>query len=120
MPQRELQKRRLNVTLRRNRTRKQIIGKTDRPRLSVFRSLKHFYLQIIDDKKSITLCAASDKDVTIKGKTGIEIASAVGTEIAKRALEKKISQVVFDRGAYQYHGRIKASADAARAGGLKF
>jgi len=120
MPQREQQKRRLNVILRKNRTRKQIIGKTEQPRLSVFRSLKHFYLQIIDDKKGITLCAASDKDVAAKGKTGMEIATAVGTEIAKRAVEKKINQVVFDRGAYRYHGCVKAAADAARAGGLKF
>lgn len=120
MPQREQQKRRLNVILRRNRTRQQIIGKTAQPRLSVFRSLKHFYLQIIDDAKGVTLCAASDKDVTAKGKTGLEIATAVGTELAKRAVEKKVSTVVFDRGSYQYHGRVKAAADAARAGGLKF
>jgi large subunit ribosomal protein L18 len=120
MPQRELQKRRLNFILRKQRTRKQIIGLTDRPRLSVFRSLKHFYMQIIDDKKGVTLCSASDKDVTTKGKKGVEVASAVGTEIAKKAQDKKISKVVFDRGPYQYHGRVKAAAEAARAGGLKF
>lgn len=120
MPQRELQKRRLNFSLRKNRTRKQIIGKKDRPRLSVFRSLKHFYMQVIDDVKGVTLCAASDKEVSTKGKTGIEIASAVGAEIARKAQEKKIVEVVFDRGAYQYHGRVKAAADAARNGGLKF
>jgi len=120
MPQRELQKRRLNFTLRKNRTRQQIIGKTERPRLSVFRSLKHLYLQVIDDKKGITLCAASDKDVNTKGKKATEIAAEVGKELAKRALEKKVETVVFDRGSYQYHGRVKAAADAAREGGLKF
>ncbi|KKQ79556.1 MAG: 50S ribosomal protein L18 [Parcubacteria group bacterium GW2011_GWC2_38_7] len=120
MPQKEQQRRRLNFTLRKQRTRKQIIGKTAQPRLSVFRSIKHFYLQIIDDKKGVTLCSASDKDVSGKGKKGIEIATAVGTELAKRAIDKKVTQVVFDRGSYQYHGRVKAAAEAARAGGLKF
>jgi len=77
-------------------------------------------LQIIDDRKGITLCAASDKDVDTKGKTGVEIAAAVGAELAKRAEAKKVSIVVFDRGSYRYHGQVKAAADAARAGGLKF
>jgi len=102
------------------RTRRKVRN-TGLPRLSVFRSLKHFSLQIVDDAKGVTLCAAHDRDVkAAKGKKPIEIAALVGALIGEKALAKKITSVVFDRGAYQYHGRVKASADAARAAGLKF
>ncbi len=108
------------IFLRKQRTRKKILGKEKYPRLTVFRSLKHFYLQIIDDAKGITLCAASDKNVKVTGKKPIEIAAEVGKELAKRAIAKKIDRVIFDRGANKYHGRVKAAAEGAREGGLKF
>ncbi|MEW6453613.1 MAG: 50S ribosomal protein L18 [Pseudomonadota bacterium] len=93
-----------------------------RPRLSVHRSSKHIYAQIIDDVKGVTVAAASSLEKDQRAKTGanVEAAKAVGTLVAKRALEKGVKEVVFDRGAYLYHGRIKALGDAAREGGLKF
>ena len=95
-----------------------------RLRLSVFRSSKHIYAQIIDDAKGLTLAAASSLDEGVKGgiKTGADIAAAkaVGKLIAERAKEKKIDTVVFDRGRFLYHGRVKALADAAREAGLSF
>jgi large subunit ribosomal protein L18 len=95
-----------------------------RPRLSVFRSSKHIYAQVIDDAKGETLAAASsiEKDVRGQAKTGANIAAAkaVGKTLAQRAQQKGVQQVVFDRGRYLYHGRIKALAEAAREGGLKF
>ncbi|MBV8494119.1 MAG: 50S ribosomal protein L18 [Alphaproteobacteria bacterium] len=95
-----------------------------RPRLSVFRSSRHIYVQIIDDREGRTLAAASTLDGTIKPglKTGADVgaATAVGKLIAERAKAAGIGQVVFDRGAYLFHGRIKALADAAREGGLEF
>ena len=95
-----------------------------RPRLSVFRSSKHIYAQIIDDVKGATLAAASSLDTDLKAalKTGADTAAAarVGKLIAERALQAGITQVVFDRGGYIYHGRVKALADAAREGGLSF
>ncbi len=95
-----------------------------RPRLSVFRSSKHIYAQLIDDRKGETLvCASSlEKDMRSALKTGadVEAAKAVGKALAERAAAKGVSDVVFDRGQYRYHGRIKALADAAREGGLKF
>jgi large subunit ribosomal protein L18 len=95
-----------------------------RPRLSVFRSDKHIYVQIIDDRRQSTLVAASslEKEMRAKLKSGAtkQAASEVGKTIAERALAKGIKEVVFDRGGYQYHGRVKALADAAREGGLKF
>jgi large subunit ribosomal protein L18 len=95
-----------------------------RPRLSVFRSSKHIYAQVIDDVKGETVVAASsmEKDVRTGGKTGanIEAAKAVGQRLASRAKEKGVKQVVFDRGGYLFHGRVKALADAAREGGLEF
>ena len=95
-----------------------------RPRLSVFRSSKHIYAQVIDDQKGETLASASSMEKTQRegAKTGanIEAAKAVGKLIAERALQKGIKDVVFDRGSYLYHGRIKALADAAREGGLNF
>jgi len=93
-----------------------------RPRLSVFRSSKHIYAQVIDDAKGFTVAAASSMEKDVRGKTGanIEAAKAVGKRVAERATAKGVKEVQFDRGAYLYHGRIKALADAAREGGLKF
>ena len=95
---------------------------TGRARLTVFRSSKHIYAQVIDDLKGATLAAASSLEKDMRGKTGanVEAAKAVGKLVAQRAIEKGVKAVVFDRGGYLYHGRIKALADAARAGGLKF
>ncbi|PJW13573.1 50S ribosomal protein L18 [Geobacillus sp. Manikaran-105] len=104
------------------RIRKKIFGTTERPRLSVFRSNKHIYAQIIDDTKSATIVSAStlDKEFGLDSTNNIEAAKKVGELVAKRALEKGIKQVVFDRGGYLYHGRVKALADAAREAGLEF
>lgn len=97
------------------RVRTHIHGTADRPRLNVFRSLAHIYVQIIDDDKQVTLTAASSLDKDFKGNGGnIEGAKAVGAAIAKKALAKGITEVVFDRGGYIYHGRVKALAEAAR------
>jgi large subunit ribosomal protein L18 len=103
------------------RVRKRIAGTAERPRLNVFRSLSHIYAQVIDDDKGVTLVAASSVEKNFEGKGGnIEAAKAVGKEIGKRALDKGISEVVFDRGGYVYHGRVAALAEAAREAGLKF
>jgi len=106
------------------RIRKKISGTPERPRLAVFRSQAHIYAQVIDDGTGRTVCSASSLDETLKkdAKRGANVAAAkaVGQLIATRAKEKGIEAVVFDRGGFQYHGRIKALADAARAGGLKF
>lgn len=103
------------------RVRSHIHGTAKRPRLNVFRSLAHIYAQIIDDDKRITLTAASSLDKSFQGSGGnIDGAKKVGIAIAKKALEIGISQVVFDRAGYIYHGRIKALADEARAYGLIF
>lgn len=103
------------------RVRTHIHGTAERPRLNVFRSLAHIYVQIIDDDKQITLTAASSMDKDFEGNGGnIEGAKKVGAAIAKKALAAGITEVVFDRGGYIYHGRIKALAEAAREGGLKF
>jgi large subunit ribosomal protein L18 len=109
---------------RTRRTRKALLTKTKRPRLSVFRSSKHIYAQVIDDGKGVTLVAASSLDKTLKGKlrSGTDRAAAaeVGRLIAERAKAGGIEKVVFDRGGYLFHGRIKALADAAREAGLNF
>ena len=106
------------------RVRKRVQGTLERPRLSVFRSLSHVYAQVIDDVSGRTLVAASDVDKelarTKDGKAKTDVAKLVGEKIAERAKKAGIDQVVFDRGGYPFHGRIKALADAARAGGLKF
>ncbi|AGT30408.1 50S ribosomal protein L18 [Geobacillus genomosp. 3] len=104
------------------RIRKKIVGTTERPRLSVFRSNKHIYAQIIDDTKSTTIVSAStlDKEFGLDSTNNIDAAKKVGELVAQRALEKGIKQVVFDRGGYLYHGRVKALADAAREAGLEF
>lgn len=97
---------------------------SERPRLSVFRSGKHIYAQVIDDRQGVTVAAASSIEKDLKGqlKTGADkaAAAAVGKLVAERAAEKGIKEVVFDRGGYLYHGRVKALADAAREGGLSF
>ena len=103
------------------RVRSHIHGTAERPRLNVFRSLAHIYVQIIDDDKQITLTAASSMDKDFKGNGGnIEGAKLVGAAIAKKALAAGITEVVFDRGGYIYHGRVAALAEAAREAGLKF
>ena len=105
---------------RHRRVRGKISGTAERPRLDVFRSSKHIYAQIIDDVAGVTLCSASTMDKDFEGFGGnIEAAGKVGRKIAERALEKGIKVVVFDRGGYVYHGRVKALAEGAREGGLQ-
>ena len=109
---------------RKARIRKKIYGKSERPRLSVFRSAKHIYAQIIDDVNGRTIVAAStvEKEVCSQPKFESKVAAAafVGKLIGKRALEKGIKQVVFDRNGFLYHGRVKAVSDGAREAGLEF
>jgi large subunit ribosomal protein L18 len=109
---------------RKTRVRSKISGTNDRPRLSVYRGQKHIYAQLIDDEKGHTLASVSTLSPELKGKLKvcdtIPAAKVVGEMIAKKAGEKGIKKVVFDRGGYVYTGRIKALADAARAGGLEF
>ncbi len=106
------------------RVRAKVEGTTSRPRLCVFRSLHHIYAQVIDDSRGHTLTSASTLDPEIKGETDSKTKTGkselIGSLIAKRALSEGINQVVFDRGGYKYHGRVKALAEAARQGGLKF
>lgn len=102
------------------RLRKRVSGTTDRPRLAVFRSLNHVYAQIIDDSKGHTICAASTMEKSLKSKGNKEGANKIGELVAKRASEKGIKKVVFDRGGYQYHGVIASLAEAARKSGLEF
>ncbi len=104
---------------RKRRIRATIRGTADRPRLSVYRSLTHITVQVIDDDAGKTLVAASSREAKAKGVT-IEAAKKLGALVAKKAQDAKIKTVVFDRNAYKYHGRIKALADAAREGGLTF
>ena len=110
--------------VRHKRVRNKSSGTSDRPRLCVFRSLKEIYAQIIDDTKGVTIVSASTVDPEIKaslaGKTKTEQAKLVGETLAKKALKKKINEVVFDRGGYIYIGRVQALADGAREAGLKF
>jgi len=109
---------------RHHRVRLKVEGVTARPRLCVYRSLSHIYAQVIDDSKGHTLVSASTLDPEVKGgkdgKSKTNVAQLVGAMVAKRALDKGINQVTFDRGGYKYHGRVKALAEAARQGGLKF
>ena len=100
------------------RIRGKISGTAERPRMSVFRSNKGIYVQVIDDLTGNTIVAASSKG--LEGGTKVEVAAKVGEEIAKRAMEKGVTEVVFDRNGYLFHGRVKSLADAARKGGLKF
>ena len=109
---------------RHRRVRKKVFGTAERPRLNVFRSLENIHAQVIDDTKGHTIVAASSIDpelkASIKSGGNRESAKAVGELVAKRALENGIKSVVFDRGGYQYHGRVQSLADAARAAGLEF
>jgi large subunit ribosomal protein L18 len=102
------------------RIRRRLAGTTERPRLNIYRSLNHIYAQVIDDSKGVTVVSASTH--AGKTKTGGNVAAAkeIGKQIAERAKEKGITKVVFDRGGYLYHGRVKALADAAREAGLEF
>jgi large subunit ribosomal protein L18 len=103
------------------RIRRKLRGTAERPRLAVFRSLAHIYAQVIDDGQSKTLASASSVDKGVKTKGGnVAAAKTIGALVAERAKEKGISRVVFDRGGFPYHGRVKALADAARAAGLEF
>jgi len=113
------------IDRRRDRIRKKLGARDNtRPRLSVFRSLSNIYVQVIDDAKGVTLAAASslEKDLKAKLKGGgnKDAATAVGKLVAERAVKAGVKDVVFDRGSYRYHGRVKALADAAREGGLNF
>ena len=109
---------------RHERVRKEVRGTPDRPRLCVFRSLNHIYAQVVDDSSGRTLASASTLDAEIKAdlgnKTKTERAGLVGNLVAKRAQNKGIGQIVFDRGGRKYHGRVKALADGARESGLRF
>lgn len=119
-------------TKRRRRIRARVFGTPDRPRLSVFRSGKHIYVQLIDDVKGHALAAANDKEIAFAAKnksgskseksslSGKELAFEVGSLLAVKAGKKKIVKAVFDRGGYKYHGRVAALAEGARKGGLKF
>ena len=97
------------------RVRAKLTGTAERPRLNVFRSNQHIYAQVIDDVNGVTLVSAStlDKDLALNGTSNIEVATKVGESVAKRAVEKGVKEVVFDRGGYLYHGRVKALAEAA-------
>ncbi|MBN1180425.1 MAG: 50S ribosomal protein L18 [Anaerolineae bacterium] len=109
---------------RRKHVRKTVFGTSERPRLNVFRSLNHIYAQVIDDTRHHTLASASTVDsemrAQLEGLSKTDQAKMVGKIVAARALEEGVTQVVFDRAGYKYHGRVKALADAAREGGLDF
>jgi large subunit ribosomal protein L18 len=106
--------------LRKLRVRRKVFGTPEHPRLSVYRSVKHIYAQIIDDVQGRTLVAASSTAKLAAGKTGVKAAAWVGELLGKKATEKGIKEVVFDRGARPYHGQVKAVAEGARQAGLKF
>jgi large subunit ribosomal protein L18 len=109
---------------RHQRVRKTVIGTTERPRLNVYRSLDHIYAQVIDDSKGVTLVSASTIDRSVResleGKNKVQQAELVGKTVAQRALDAGITKVVFDRGGFQYHGRVRVLADASRKMGLDF
>jgi len=108
----------------RRRVRSRVAGSPERPRLAIYKSLKHCYAQVIDDRKGVTLVSASSLDADFRSdmKTGGNLAAAkkVGELVARRAKEKGVTRVVFDRGGYPYHGKVKALADSARENGLEF
>ena len=110
------------LAARHQRVRKKVIGSKQRPRLAVFRSSKHIYAQVIDDKTSNTLVSASTLDAECKSlnSSKTELAKVIGDLIANRAIAKGIKTGVFDRGGFKYHGRVKSLAEAAREGGLSF
>ncbi|MBI5794119.1 50S ribosomal protein L18 [Candidatus Uhrbacteria bacterium] len=116
---RAIKQKRAHARLRAHRTRSRIRGTADCPRLTVKRSLKHIYAQLIDDDRGVTLAAASDATAKASGKP-VDVAHAVGTSLAEQAKGKGITHAVFDRGGYRYHGRVAALADGAREGGLNF
>ena len=109
---------------RHRRIRRRLRGVAERPRLAVFRSLRHTYAQVIDDSAGVTLASASTLEQEVKSQTDskpkVDVSRMVGELVAKRSVEKGVTRVVFDRGGYKYHGRVKALADAAREGGLEF
>lgn len=105
---------------RHSRVRAKISGTAECPRLNVFRSNKNIYAQLIDDVAGVTLASASTLDKEVSGESKVDAAAAVGTLVAKRAVEKGVKEVVFDRGGYLYHGRVQALAEAARENGLEF
>lgn len=109
---------------RKSRVRRKVAGTGSRPRLTVYRSLKHIYAQLVDDDSGVTLVSASsmgrDMRDELKKKNTVDAAKAIGSAIAKKALARDIKQVVFDRNGYAYHGKVKALADAAREAGLDF
>ena len=103
------------------RIRRRVAGTPERPRLVIFRSVNHIYAQVIDDQQGHTLAAAASTEKDMRGKGGnVEGAKLIGQAVAQRAKEKGVTRVVFDRGGYLYHGRVKALADAARQAGLEF
>lgn len=110
----------VKIKMRANRVRAKIKGTVERPRLSVFKSNQHIYAQLIDDNTGNTVASASDLEMKDKGGNLTEKAKLIGASIAKKAQENKISEAVFDRGSNKYHGIVKALADSAREGGLKF
>jgi large subunit ribosomal protein L18 len=112
-------KKQIRISRRKARVRAKISGTGSRPRLNIFRSNKGMFLQLIDDKKGVTLASAGVKEVKIKGSKK-DVSYELGKLIAKKGLEKKIKEVVFDRSAYKYHGRVEMAAKGAREGGLKF
>ncbi len=117
--------RRQSARRRRHRhVRKRVVGSPERPRLAVYRSNRHIYAQVIDDERGVTLASASSLENEMRGelKTGAnkDAAAAVGKRVAERAVAAGVSEVVFDRGGYRFHGRLKALADAAREAGLSF
>ena len=109
---------------RHTRVRRNLSGTAERPRLAVFRSLNHIYAQVIDDVEGVTLASAGSAESDVRsqsdGRRKADVSELVGALIAQRASEKGVESVVFDRGGYKYHGRVKALADAARKGGLSF
>ncbi len=108
--------------MRHKRVRAKVTGTAERPRLAVFRSLQHISVQLIDDVKGVTLASASslEKDLGVIGKNNVEAAKKIGAAIAERAKKAGVEECYFDRGGFLFHGKIKALADAAREGGLKF
>jgi large subunit ribosomal protein L18 len=125
MTKRQIRRSTQTARVRRHaRVRRKVTGTSARPRLNVFRSLEHIYAQVIDDSRGHTLAAASTMDNDIREETAtmkkVDAAKRVGAVVAERAKAAGVTSVVFDRGGYQYHGRVKALADAAREGGLDF
>ena len=120
----DVRKKRAARERRHERVRKNVVGTPERPRLNVYRSLNHIYVQLVDDTRGHTLAAASTLDAEIRGQVASlpkgDQAALVGTVVARKALERGITKVVFDRGGYAYHGRVLRLAEAARKGGLEF